>query len=105
MGVTFQKAAKCLRISHLLPRLAQGHVHVHLFLPAIDGDPHRVAGPMTVHDLAQGLLVLHRLAIDGDDQIAAKHDWNITHIGALVAPAQAGAFRRASGTTCSISTP
>ena len=30
------------------------------------GDPHRVAGPVIVHDLAEVLLVLNVLAVDGD---------------------------------------
>src|SRR5580704_5061035 len=82
--------------SHLLPCFAQRNADIHLLLCAIDCDPHRVACPVIVHDLAEVLLVLDILAIDGDDEVTAHHDWHIAQIGALGAAVEAGSVGGAS---------
>src|SRR5438105_2095865 len=76
---------------NLLPCFAQHHVYIHLFLSAIDGDAHSIARAVIVHNLAEVLLVLDLLAIDGDNQIPADRDWNISQICAFGAAVQAGA--------------
>src|SRR5580698_5079828 len=75
--------------SYLFSRFSQRHIHILFFLVAVDRDPYRVAGTMIVHHLRQSLLVLDLFAIDGNDQISAEHDRDISQIGAFGAAAEA----------------
>src|SRR3954468_9507574 len=45
---------------------------------------------MIIHDLLELLLVLNVLAIDGNNQIAAKHNGRVPPIGTLCATSQTG---------------
>jgi len=51
----------------LLAGFAEGDFDLEFFLAAEDGDVDGVPGAMAVHDMAEVLLVLNILAIDGDD--------------------------------------
>src|SRR5579884_139291 len=60
--------------SRLIPRLAERHLHVHFLFAAIDGHGDIVAGAVLVHQVGEIALVLDRLPIDRDNQIATQHD-------------------------------
>src|ERR1700674_959981 len=70
-------------------RLAQDHLDLHALLPTIDTHRDGVSRVMVLHDVRQVLLVLHILAVHGDDQVSAQHDRHIADVGALRAGMQA----------------
>src|SRR5271166_6705653 len=79
-----------------LAGLTEDDLYIHLPLTAIDGDGYGVAGTMLVHRVGQILLVSDRLAVYGNNEIAADHDGCSAQIGALTATLQAGAVRGAA---------
>src|SRR5581483_5955698 len=96
-SLTFESNSPLVNGLDLFSRLSQHHGHVHFSLPAIEGNTHAVAGAVIVHHLGQSLLIVNALAVDGNDQVAANHDWNIAQVSALRSSAQAGAVGRSSG--------
>jgi len=67
-----------------------------LFAVVID-DGYGVAGAMVVHEVGEVLVVLDRLAIDLDDEIAADDDFVVAVIDALIAALDSGAFGGRTG--------
>src|SRR5215469_4368864 len=71
----------------LLASLAEGDLDVHLPLIANHGHRHRVSSLVLVQYCNQVLLIGDFFAIDGDDEVSAKHDRDVADVCPLVATA------------------